>query len=146
MVAELGGVGLAQDDETRPSVTANQLGVLARDMAEECPRALGLAGPAEGRPEVLEEEWNTRERPVRQRFRGFSAGSIEEPGDHRVQGGVDRLDPGDGRLDELDGRDLLATDEPGLVEGVEPGERGDVGPRETAHGPPPSSAASSWTA
>ena len=72
---------------------------------------------------VLHEERHTPKRSVGQvRGRGLGARPIEAFVDHRVERGVQRLDPRDRGVDELERRCLAARDEIGLGGGVEPRE------------------------
>ncbi len=82
------------------------------------------------RPDVLEQERDTPERPLRERVGGRRPALLVQLVDDRVQPGVELLDSGDRRFDELRRRRLAAADElrlGGRVHGCEFPRRGHGG-------------------
>ena len=76
--------------------------------------------PGVGRPQVLEQERDTAERPVGQVAGGHRAGVVEPADDDGVELRIERLDPLDRRVEQLRRADLTGGDQLGLGGGVEP--------------------------
>ncbi len=85
VVAELGRVRLADDDQPGPPVPAGELGVLVRDVVAERPRPARLAGARQGRAEILEEERDAGQRRVREWAVRLAPGAFEQPGDDALR-------------------------------------------------------------
>ena len=97
------------------SMGARQPACAQRDHAVRAPVALRQG------PEVLHEEGDAAERPVRERGRRRGvAGAVEGLGDDRVERGVAGFDPLDRRLDQLGRRGLAGVHQRRLRGGVEP--------------------------
>ena len=124
---ELRRVGLAQHDEAGALEADDELAVLGRDVVagEEC-RALREADARVLGAEVLEEEGHAGEGAGEggggdALLEGGAAGEVVHRGHDRVEAGVHPLDARDGRVHQLDGRDLLAAYEIGLGCRIEAG-------------------------
>ena len=66
-----------------------------------------------GTTDVLEQERDAPERPVRERAEGVVAGALELAMDHAVQLRIEQLDAGDRCVDELDRFDVATPHELG---------------------------------
>src|SRR5439155_23219050 len=74
--------------------------------------------------QVLEQDRHAAEGAVGQCARGLGPCLVESGPDHRVEPGVDRLDPGYRRLYQVLRADLAAAHEVGLRGGIKPGHIG----------------------
>ena len=108
LAGELGSVRPACNHQARRAEPGHQGGI-----GEGRPRRLlqppvtaGLRLPGIGRHPVLEQERHAPEYPVRQRAGGSMPGVVEPPHHHRIDRGVERLDPLDRRLQQLQRRRL----------------------------------------
>ncbi len=119
--AELGGVGAADAHETRVEITLRErvgvIGVVLRVTQEL--HALVVRIALDPGQEVFENQRHAAERSVGQHAGCFGAGLFETRMDHRVQFGVELLDPRDRVVDELERRRFARPDELGLGGRVE---------------------------
>ena len=123
--AELGRVRLAEEDEARGAEPRGRVGVVRRHEAEALEQAGAHVVGVVGRvgEQVLQEERHAAKGPAWQvRRRRLGARLLEERDDDRVQLRVDRLDAGNGRVDERRGAEFAAPHQLGLGGGVEGGE------------------------
>ena len=120
---ELGGVGLAEEDEARLAEAPREVAVLLLDPAHLAQEAHALVHRVAGRvgAQVLEQERHAAEGPVGQVAGRRLARLVEQRRDHRVELGVQPLDALDGLVDQLGRAGLAGPDELGLGGGVEAG-------------------------
>ncbi len=122
--AELGGVGLAEDDEPGSAQPHHELLVVRRHVVAQEAGALGERHAGGLGDEVLQQERHTGERAGVVDGHGARGveGLVVRGRHHGVDGGVQRLDSLDGGLDQLDRLDVAPRHERRLVAGVEVGE------------------------
>jgi len=127
-VAELGGVGLAEDDGAGRLQPAHGDVVLLRDQVREEPRAAGGAHAA-GVEHVLQRHRYAVQRAERLalhdrdlRLAGRRPRQLRRHQAEGVHPRVERLDAGQQRGGELDGGELLVTNQRGDLERRSPGE------------------------
>ena len=118
---ELGRVGLAHGDEPGRPELGEQVAVVVGDVADLLQQPVPVMERVARRRTVmvLEDRRHTGERGAGGDLGRGDSGLVEEGVDHRVQLGVELLDPGDRGLDELGGRHRAAAHEIGLRGGVE---------------------------
>jgi len=121
---ELRSVGLAQDDETRALVPGHQLTVVVGHEVPEEARPRRQRHTGVGSEYVLEQKRHAGEWPVRQVALGGCAALViyrRNHRVHRVQLGVQALDPRYGRVNQLYRLDLAPLHEIGLCRGIKGG-------------------------
>ena len=122
--AQLGHVGAAQRDEAGRQELPGKVGRHRPGQLPQRPEAPGGHLTRDEAAQVLEHDRHAAERAVGQRARGLGPRLVEPGPDHRVQPGVDRLDPADRRLYQVLRADLAAAHEVGLRGGIQPGHIG----------------------
>jgi hypothetical protein len=124
--AELGQVGLAEDDRARAPEPFHDGRVARRLEVRQEAAAGGLRHAGDGGVEVLEQERHAAKRGVRRRQRGGVAARLfVHRRDDRVDARVDPLGARDRFLQQLGGRDLAAPDQARERQRVQPAVLGD---------------------
>ncbi len=118
--AQLGRVGLAQEDEARLAEALDELGVVVLDPADLAQEAHALVHRVARRVggQVLEQEGHSAEGAVGQVAGRGGARLVEQRRYHRVDLGVEALDAGDRLVDQLGRARLPASDQLRLIRGV----------------------------
>ena len=124
VVAEFRRVGATDDEEAGRPVGAHERAVGRGPEVPERARSGRLGHARLARPEVLEQERHSSQRPLRQWPAGLLAGRLEERRDDGVDRRVQRLDALDRGVEQLDGRSLSSSDEIRLADRVEARELG----------------------
>jgi len=117
--AELGRVGLSEQDQPGAPQPHDQFLVVAGDQVAEEGRALGEPHPGPLHRQVLEQERHPGEGAAAD-LPGGVQGQVEGWRHHRVEGRVQPLDAVDRRLDQLDRGHLAAPRQLGLGRRVQP--------------------------
>ena len=115
---ELRRIGLAQDDQARPAQPEHELGVEGGHVAGQEAGTLGEAHALHLAGQVLDQVRHPGEGPCGSGPRLLGR-PLEDRRDHGVQHRVQRLDPLDGRRDQLGRADLAGADQFGLGGRVE---------------------------
>ena len=116
---ELGRLGGGDDDESRPSIARDELGVGRRDAIGKQARTVCIDHPGDRGPEVFHDEGNAGQRPF-----GYTGGHFRECGlganlRNRVDVGIPLVDQLQRVLDRFACRQLAGADGCGESGGIE---------------------------
>ena len=120
--AEFGAVGPAGDHQAGLAEPAHQCGVGRRDHSLVLERevAVGDALTGVAGKQIFDQERHAAKRTVGQRSSGGVTRVVEPADHHRIEGGIDALDPLDGRFEQFERRHLTVAHQGGLVDRIHP--------------------------